>query len=86
MAGKPFLAKKDADDSTHTLRVKHVIKIALPRTVSKINMLLHFPQKYNIAAKTGRKVIFCIKFHMSLCTPCGSKISLKLLYLTPFLR
>ena len=45
-------------DSAHTVRVKNFVKIYLSCTVFKINALLHFMQKFKMAAKSGRKVIF----------------------------
>ena len=44
--------------SADTLWVKNFIKITLSRTVSKKNACLHFTQKFKMAAKNGRKVIF----------------------------
>ena len=54
--------------SANTLRVQNFVKIALSRTVSKINALLHFTQKFKMAAKSGRKAIFAKrhpKFHQN---------------------
>ena len=44
--------------SADTLRVKNFIKIAISQMVSQINALLHFTQKFKMAAKRGGKVIF----------------------------
>ena len=44
--------------STDALRVKNFIKIALSHTISKINALFHFTQKFQMAAKSDGKVIF----------------------------
>ena len=45
-------------DYADTLWVKNFIEIAQSRTVSKINALLHFMQKFKMAAKSDGKVIF----------------------------
>ena len=58
MAGKRFLEKNLGDDSAYTLQAKTFTQIALSRTVSLINALLHFMQKFNMAAKNGGKMIF----------------------------
>ena len=47
--------------SADALRVKKFIKITLSRTISEINALLHFTQKFKMAAKSGGKAIFCEK-------------------------
>ena len=67
-------------DSSYTLRDKNFVKIALSRNISKINSLLHFTQKFNIAAKSYEK----LPVHSG--HPCGSKISTKSLYLTQLRR
>ena len=41
-----------------TLGVKNFVDIALSRTVSEINAVLHFIQKFKMAAKNGEKTIF----------------------------
>ena len=41
--------------------VQNFVEIALSRTISEINALLHFTQKFKMAAKSGGKVIFCEK-------------------------
>ena len=56
MAGKFFL-ERVADDSTDTLQAKNLIEIALPCTVSKINVFLRF-MKFKMAVKNGGKPIF----------------------------
>ena len=46
-----------ADDSVYThntLRVKNFIKMAVSRTVSKINAFLHFTRKFNMAVKNQK--------------------------------
>ena len=43
-------------DSEDTLRFKNFVEIALSRSVSDINMFLHFTQKFKMAAKSGRKI------------------------------
>ena len=45
-------------DSADTLWVKNFVEIALSRSVSEINMFLHFTQKFKMAAKSGGKMIF----------------------------
>ena len=52
------LCEMSAVHSADTLRVKTFIEIALSRTVPEINALLHFMQKFNLAAKIGGKLIF----------------------------
>ena len=47
--------------SADTLRVQNLVEIALSRTVSSINALLRFTQKFKMAAKSGGKVIFCAR-------------------------
>ena len=44
--------------SADTLRVQNFIEIAVSHTVSKINTLLRFTQKFKMAAKSAGKVIF----------------------------
>ena len=60
--GKVIFFKKLPVDSAYTLWVKNFVEIALSRTISDINALLHFTQKFKIAAKSGGKVIF-VKSH-----------------------
>ena len=69
-----------------TLRVKNFVEISLSRTVSKINALLCFIQKFKMAAKNGRKAIFLKCCQYTLQMACGSKLSSKLLYLALFPR
>ena len=38
-------------DSADTLRVKNFVEIALSRSVSEINMFLHFTQKFKVAGR-----------------------------------
>ena len=45
-------------DSAYTLWVENLFEIALSRTVSEINALLRFTQKFKMAAKSGGKAIF----------------------------
>ena len=49
---------KSPVDFSHTLWAKNFAEIALSCTVSKINALLHFTQKFKMAAKSGGKAIF----------------------------
>ena len=44
--------------SAEILWVKNFVEIALSRSVSKINMFLHFTQKFKMAAKIGEETIF----------------------------
>ena len=44
--------------SAHTLWVQNFVEIALSRTVSEINALLGFTQKFKMAAKSDGKAIF----------------------------
>ena len=57
MAGKYFWQKL-ADDSVCSLRVKNFIEISLSRTISEINVFLHFMQKFKMATKRGMKMNF----------------------------
>ena len=50
--------EKSPVDSADTLRVKNFIKIALSRSVSKINAFLCLTQKFKMAAKSGGKTFF----------------------------
>ena len=50
--------EKSSIDSANTLRVKNFIEIALSRSVSEINVFLHFMQKVKMAAKSGGKINF----------------------------
>ena len=47
--------------SADTLQVQNFVEITLSRTVSEINTLLHYLQKFKMAAKSGGKAIFCKK-------------------------
>ena len=53
--GKVIFCKKSPVGYAYTLWVKNIVEIALSRTVSKINALLHFMQKFKIAAKVAGK-------------------------------
>ena len=86
--------------SAYTLCVNYFMEISLSCIVSEINTFLCFTQKLKMAtknggktisgkkmvAKIGLKSIFGKNCHITLRIPCRPKISLKLLYLTPFLR
>ena len=74
--------EKSPVDSANTLWVKNFVKI----TRSRDNAFLRFMQKLKMAAKSGGKMIFEESCQKTLQIPCGSKISLKLLYLTLFPR
>ena len=56
--GKTFFCEIMPVDSADTLWVKNFVEIALSRSVSEINMFLHFTQKFKLAAKSGGKMIF----------------------------
>ena len=75
--------EKSPVDSAHNLWVKNFVKIALSCSISEINTFLCFTQKFKMAAKSGRKTIFAKTHQYTLQIPCGSKISLKSLYLAP---
>ena len=75
--------EKSPVDSAHNLRVKNFVKIALSCSISEINTFLCFTQKFKMAAKSGGKTIFAKTHQYTLQIPCGSKISLKSLYLAP---
>ena len=47
--------------SADTLRVRHFVEITLSHTISKMNTLLRFTQKFKRAAKSGWKAIFAKK-------------------------
>ena len=55
---KTLFSKKSPVDSAYTLWVKNFVKIALSRSLSKINAFLRFTQKFKMAAKSGEKTIF----------------------------
>ena len=50
--------EKSPVDSTDILRVKNFVEIALSRSVSEINLFLCLTQKFKMASKSGRKMIF----------------------------
>ena len=70
--GKTFWQKLQM--TVYTLWVKNFAEIALSRTVSEINVFLHFTQKFKIAAKNGMKLIFGKQLQITLLIPCGPKI------------
>ena len=53
-----FSQGKSPVDSADTLWFKNFVEIALSRTVSKINVFLHFTQKFKMAGHNGGKSIF----------------------------
>ena len=57
MAGIDFY-KMSLVHSADTLRVKNIVEIALSLTVSEINTLLRFTQKFKMTPKSGRKGFF----------------------------
>ena len=72
--------------SADTMQVQNFVKIALSHTVSEMNALLRFTQKFKMATKSGRKAIFAKKSPVDCIYPVGQKISAKSLYHTPFPR
>ena len=57
--GKKMIFEKNPKTSLRIPRgVKKFVKIALSCTVSEIYALLHFTQKFKMAAKNGWKTIF----------------------------
>ena len=58
VAGKNNFWEKSPVDSADTLWVKNFVKIALSRSVSKINPHLRLTQKFKMATKSGGKTIF----------------------------
>ena len=55
VAGKRFLRKVA---SRLQIQIKNFVEITLSRSVSEINTVLHFMQKFKMAAKSGGKTIF----------------------------
>ena len=49
---------KSPVDSAYTLWVEHFVEISLSYTISEINGLLRFMQKFKMATKSGMKAIF----------------------------
>ena len=66
--------EKSPAGSAYTMWVKNLVKIPLSRTVSKINELLRFTQKFKMVAKKCMKTIFvkCCQYTQQI--PCGSKL------------
>ena len=56
--GGKAIFEKCCQYTADTLRVKNLVEIALSRTVSKINTLLHFTQKFKMVAKSGGKATY----------------------------
>ena len=83
IVGKQFFGKKLQLPLCTPCGLKILSK---SRTVSEINTLCAFMQKFKMGAKNGGKINFGKQLQMILCTPGGSNISLQLLYLTPFPR
>ena len=54
--GKAIFCENSPVDSADTLWVQNFVEIALSRTISEINALLHFTQKFKMAAN----LCFCI--------------------------
>ena len=78
MAGKRFLGKV-ASSLCSTLGVKNFVKITLSHTISKINALLHFMQKFKMEAKNGAKTIFREKSPVHSADTLGVKNSVKII-------
>ena len=57
MTGKKFLRKITSRVSRYPGAQKF-LQISLSHTVSEINALLHFAQKFKMATKNGGKMIF----------------------------
>ena len=53
--GKMLFCKSSPVGSVDTLWVKNFVEIPLSRSVYKINMLLHFTQKFKMATRNGGK-------------------------------
>ena len=51
--------------SADTLRVQNFVKITLSDTVSEMNVLLRFMQKFKTAAKSGGKASFAKKLPLN---------------------
>ena len=83
-SGKMIFGKK-WQMSAYSLQSKIVSKSLYFAPFSKINAVLDFTQKFKMAAKNGGKTIFGKKWQMTRYITCEFKISLKSLYLTPFL-
>ena len=79
-----MFGKKCPDDFEYNLWMENFFKIALSHTVSKINAFLCFTLKFKRPIKW--REMSEKKCQMTLNITCGSKISSKLLYHTPFLR
>ena len=61
--------------SADTLWVKNFVEISLARSVSVINTLLRFTQRFKMATKSSRKTIFAKKLAIRPCRyPVGQKL------------
>ena len=76
--------KEIPDDSADNLWVKNLVEITLSCTVSQIIAFLHFLQNFKMADKYGGNTIFGKNWQMTMQTPGGSTIWLKLLPRTIF--
>ena len=65
--------------------VQNFVEITLSHIVSEINALLHFTQKFKMAAKSGGKA-FCKKVPIDSADILGVQNLSKSLYLAPFPR
>ena len=56
--GKVIFCEKSPVDSADNLQVRNFVEITLSPTISEIYAILHFTQKFKMAAKNGGKAIF----------------------------
>ena len=61
-------------DSADTVRVKHFVKIALSRSMSKINTFLHFTQKFKMATKSDKKMFLRLRHKFKMAAKSGGKM------------
>ena len=78
--------EKVAVDSADTLQFKNFVEIALSHSVSEINAFFSFYAEIQDGRQKWQKNYFRGKLQKTLQIPCGSKISLKSLYVAPFPR
>ena len=83
--GRKTIFGKSPVESADGLWVKNFIEIVLSRTVSKINTILHFTQRFKMATKNGKRFRGQLASRLYIY-PVGQKILLKSLYLAPFPR
>ena len=68
--------QKVQDDSADTLGVQNYVEITRSHAISEINGVLHFTQKFKMAAKNGGKTILSKKCHRTLGVKFFVKIGL----------